>query len=412
MSKVNQAIAGLAVLAAVAALAACGGSNGGSGSSSSASSGNASASSCGGVPTQKPADPDGVLANFSPEVQKAFNLYPAPVLRSTWADWKPKGQGPYTVAIAVSETQAPYTATLLQTLQGLQTRDSGLVKELKVLIANRSAQTQVQQLQQAVRDGVDLLIVYPTSLEADAPVFDEARTAGIPVITPLSPPTGPHVIGMDGNYVLRGASLMSALVDIMGGKGSLLEMQAVPGLIANDDYLKGADGVLRNCPDIKVVGKPLGQFTPAVAKTQTLQFLAAHPQPIDAALQLGGMATGMIQAFQQTGRKVPAFADQGATPGLLAYWNQHRGDYKAVSTPNPPIQAAEATWNIATGLLQGRGIKVNSVLEEPVLITDKNLDQWVKPEWTVDTPLSNAPAPAGTFYAPDYLNQFFTRPAK
>ena len=56
---------------------------------------------------------------------------------------------------------------------------------------------------------------------------------------------------------------------------------------------------------MKTVGSIVGQFTPSVAKTQTLEFLSSHPAPVDAAIQTGGMATGIMQAFFRLGVMFP-----------------------------------------------------------------------------------------------------------
>ena len=191
----------------------------------------------------------------------------------------------------------------------------------------------------------------------------------------------------------------------------VLEMQGIPGVQSSDLLLKGAGDVLKGCPDISVAGSPVGQFTPSVAKAQTLEFLTAHPQTIDGAIQTGGMATGIMQAFIQTGRTVPTVADSGATPGALAYWNQHKGTYKGVALGLPPAALADTTWKVALGLLGGRGIKISDVSQKPLIITDANLSQWVQPGWSLETPIAYAPGPPNVFYPDSYLDQFFTKSA-
>lgn len=231
------------------------------------------------------------------------------------------------------------------------------------------------------------------------------------MILPLNAAPNPYAIGFNCNEPLQGAFLAQGLSRAMGGKGSLLEMQGVPGTAASDQVLQGAGDVLKSCTGITVAGKPVGEYAPSVAKTQTLEFLAAHPQPIDGMIQVGGMATGMIQAFQQTGRTVPPIGDLGATPGALAYWAAYKDSYSGVGLALPTIPEADATWDIAQGLLQGRGVKVSEILQNPVLVTSANLSQWVQPGWNLDTPLAYAPGPPGVFYSSAYLDQFFSSPS-
>jgi ribose transport system substrate-binding protein len=123
------------------------------------------------------------------------------------------------------------------------------------------------------------------------------------------------------------------------------------------------------------------------------------------------MATGIIQAFQQTGRKVPPIADSGATPGALAFWSQNKDKYEGVALGLPPAQFADAMWNIALGLFDGRGVKVTDILQKPLMITNDNLSEWVDPSWKLTTPIAYAPGPAGALLPEDYLDQFFSKPA-
>jgi ribose transport system substrate-binding protein len=412
----------VAIAVAAIALSACGSS--GSGGSSGSTDGGPVAGGeegrttaavdgegCGTIPTRMPADPEGVLKQFPKSVQEAFNLYPESPMKSAWANWKPPHPGPYTIAILGAEFEDPFAVTYASTLKRLD-QESDLVKELKFLNSNLNVQAQIQQIQQATNENVDLMFVSPNSPTTVEKVVEEAGEAGIPVLEPLNVATNPYVIGFDGNSVLKGATAMSELVRILDGEGDIVEMQGIPGVAGSEGPLEGSADVLKNCPDVEIVGKPVGEYSPSTAKTQMLQFLSAHPQPIDGAIQVGGMATGMIQAFQQTGREVPPIADLGASPGALAYWNEHKGDYEGVAIAWPPAAQTEAMWNVAIGLLEGRGLKVNTVLQSPVVINDENLDEWVDPKWTLETPLVYAPAPPGVFYQPEYIEQFFSKPGK
>jgi ribose transport system substrate-binding protein len=219
------------------------------------------------------------------------------------------------------------------------------------------------------------------------------------------------VVGLNGNVILEGAALGQGLASILNDKGSVLNVHGIPGVLSDSGIFQGVSDVFKNCPNIKTAGSVVGQFTPSVAKTATLEFLSAHPQPVDGAIHVGGMGLGILQAFTQTGRPVPTIADDGATPGLLAYWNAHKDTYKGLALGLPPGQIAQATWNLAEGLFAGRGLKISDISEPPIIITDKNLSQWLQPGWTVSTPIAYAPGPPGIAYPPSYLNQFFAKAA-
>jgi ribose transport system substrate-binding protein len=416
--RIKRAIALLVMLVAAMAFVACGSSDDDSGSSDSGSSGGGATSTsastagtaapttgCGSIPQQMPEDPDGVLAKLPKDVQAAYNLFPQPVNASAWADWKPAKSKPYSIYFSPGNISTPYIQDMVKEFDKLKA-SGDVITKVTTQDSNNNVQTQIQQIRQAIRQKYDLLVILPLSPAADAPVLEAAGKAGIPIITPLNAAANKYVIGLQGNVGGTGAALGQGLVQIMGDKGNVLEMQGIPGVPASDQALAGAGKVFALCSGIKVAGKPVGQFQPAVGKAQTLQFLSSHPGSVDGAFQVGGMATGIIQAFQQTGRKVPPVADSGATPGALAYWSQNK-DYEGVALGQPPGQMADAVWNISLALFDGRGVTMTDILQPPLLITKDNLSEWTDPSWKLTTPIAYAPGPEGAFLPEDYLDQLF-----
>src|ERR1700744_5440146 len=96
--------------------------------------------------------------------------------------------------------------------------------------SNNGVQTQIQQIQQAIQDHVDIIVALPLSSAADNPVFEAAGKAGIPVIVPQTVSTNPYVIGFNSNLVLGGAQLAQQLATILHGKGSVLDVHGIAGV--------------------------------------------------------------------------------------------------------------------------------------------------------------------------------------
>lgn len=422
MLRFSRAVLLLLAFAGALVIAACGSSSSSSSSSASTSSSGAAATtssssaaassgSCGTVPQQAPSDPDGVLAKFPQAVQAAYDLFPGTVNASAWSSWKPTHKPPYTIYFSPGNTSTPFIQEMMATLNQLKAKSGGEISKVIVQDSNNSLQTQIQQIQQAIQQKVDIMIVLPLSPAGDAGVEASAGKAGIPVLAPLNPAANKYVVGVQGNITLEGAKVAQTLASILGDKGNILDVHGIPGVPADSLIYQGADLVFKNCPNMKTAGSIVGQFTPSVAKTQTLEFLSSHPAAVDAAIQTGGMATGIMQAFIQTGRHVPTVADVGATPGALGYWDAHKTTYKGVAAAIPPIQLTEATWNLALGLLASRGIKIDNIMQAPIIVTDQNLSQWVQPGWNLNTPIAYAPGPPNALLPATYLNQFFTKSA-
>lgn len=110
----GTAYAALGMLVA-GALAACGAAAD-SGAGTGATNAATSLGNCGKLPVKAPEDPSGVLAKMPPDVRAAYNGYDVPITASPWHNFKPKGSGPYDVAIVYSSTSVPYQKAMLDTV--------------------------------------------------------------------------------------------------------------------------------------------------------------------------------------------------------------------------------------------------------------------------------------------------------
>ncbi len=189
-------------------------------------------------------------------------------------------------------------------------------------------------------------------------------------------------------------------------------VHGIPQTEIDQATFAGALAVFKQCPGIQTVGNLIGLFAPPVAKGVTLQYLSANPQLVDAAFQTAGMAVGILQAFVQTGRTVPPLADLGATPGFLAYWNEHQSTYHAVASGFGAQTISDLVWNLAMRTLGGDGPKLNNIFLPSILITNRNLKQWVKPGWTANTiaPAYAEPPSVSQLVTQAEWSSFFNKP--
>ena len=178
----------LLAFAGALAIAACGSSSSSSSSSASTSSSAAAATTssssaaassvCGTIPQQAPSDPDGVLAKFPQAVQAAYDLFPGTVNASAWANWKPKHKPPYTIYFSPGNTSTPFVQEMMATMNQLKAKSGGEISKVTVQDSNNSLQTQIQQIQQAIQQKVDIMIILPLSPAGDAGVEAAAGKAG------------------------------------------------------------------------------------------------------------------------------------------------------------------------------------------------------------------------------------------
>ena len=113
----------------------------------------------------------------------------------------------------------------------------------------------------------------------------------------------------------------------------------------------------RQCPRVKRVGDVYGNFIDVNAKSETLKYLATHPQKIDGVIQAGTMTGGIMGAFQQSGRPMPVVDDVGPMKASTGYWLNHRGAYHGVGMAFGPKSMGSAGASVALRMLEGQGPK-------------------------------------------------------
>jgi ribose transport system substrate-binding protein len=420
-----QLVTALAVASTTMLVAACGG---GSSSSTGSSSGGAKipafahnfkppASGCGSFSAKQPPDPDGVIAGLDAAHKQALGGYAdfpqstVKVLKSAWANWKPTHPGPYTIAVSWAQLVSDFQVQIVNSIK----KDFGGDKNVKQVIikttgSNIDIGQQLQQYNQLVQAQPDLIILETPSQDSfDGPV-QRAKAAGIPTVTLLSPVPVDGAVNVDGNNYLDAATTMSYVTKLMGGKGNVVEVRALAGAAVDNQTNEGWDNAIKSCPGMKVGGEIYGAFSESGAKSETLKYLATHPQKIDGVTTLAGESVGTLQAFKQTGRPIPPFAEVGMDKGFLGYWRQNQSNYHASSTSLPPVPAARALHEVAMRMLAGQGVKLNTLVAENPVVTDANLADWSEPTWNITTPGTVSGDPQ-SFMPSSFINDFFNNPA-
>jgi ribose transport system substrate-binding protein len=241
-------------------------------------------------------------------------------------------------------------------------------------------------------------------------VADNAGKRGIPTLSLQTTTSSKYAINIQGNSYGNGALGSSVAFRQIGGKGNVLYVHGISTAQPDQDVFAGYRNALKNCPGIKQAGEIAGGFVANTAKAQTLRFLGTHPEPIDAVMQTGGMASGIISAFEQAGRPVPPVNDIGGMKGALGYWRNNESSYTGFSQPYPTVDMGNAVVSIAKRMLAGRGIKISDVTARYPTVTLENLDDWAEPGWDLTTP-GSANGPPGSFLPESYLNGLFENPA-
>jgi ribose transport system substrate-binding protein len=323
-----------------------------------------------------------------------------------------RDRGPYTIGYSDSFSANSWRADVLAQLNAdvATYKAKGLVSGLTATNSNLDNNLQIQQITSMINQHVSAIIAIPNSPTAFNGVIKQAYLAGIPFITLASHVTSPYAINVDGNYFLTGAMLAGGLAKLIGGHGSVLEVNGINGSPASEALSEGYSAGFARCPGITVAGSVEGQWSEATAKTVSLQFLASHPSKLGAVINSGGMTSAIMQALQQTGRPLVPIGDANPDEGsLVALKNQLATQY--VASTIPPQQSINMALQVAIATLQGQQPKFDTIVASPPLVTGKaNLDNWVQGGWNVSS-TNQAPAPPNApFFPASELSAFFSNP--
>ena len=287
----------------------------------------------------------------------------------------------------------------------LQTR--GLVKDdLAVTNSNNDINVQLAQMNNLVREGCDVILSIPSSPTGLCSAMKEARAKGVLVVTVESEVSCPEAVNVGFNEYYVAAKTAKWVADAIGGKGNVFLVNGIPGLAPTMARHQAAKDVLANYPDIKVLGEVEGQWTPSVAKTNTLKFLSTHPQPVAGIIDSGLAAVSVGQAFEQFGRPLPKVNGFVGECSYLAYAKDKGLD--VFSTSQSPGGALWTGFEVALRMLKGQKPVASTLLMPLPEITSANFDQWYKPTMTVQDACF-AEAPSGRRVSESVLDQYFIK---
>jgi ribose transport system substrate-binding protein len=257
-----------------------------------------------------------------------------------------------------------------------QAKSEGLISEYFIENADGTAGQQNAQMSSLILKGVDAIAINAASPTALNGVIDKACQAGIKILAFDSIATADCAYKFDFDMVgIFGGMADYIAGKLMNGKGDVLLVRGVQGSAPDKIISDAQKDVLKKYPDIKVVGEIYGQATTAVAQSAVAGILPTLKN-VDAVIaQGGGDDIGIVQAFEQSGRKLPIIQG-GGTSNFLKWWAEQnqKAPYKTVSANTAPGIGGAAVW-LTIAILNGE--KVPKVIKMPgASVTAENLNDY------------------------------------
>jgi len=221
-------------------------------------------------------------------------------------------EAPATGGGPAGERQPDIGVTLLNLSSECITMINGSIEEkakeagVKLVVndAQRSAEKQVQQVENFIAQRVDAIILNPCEVEASSPAVDKALAAGIPIVNVNSETTSEPTAFVGSRDEESARLAMEFIAGRLAGKGEVVMMHGYMGQAAQIKRNAGAREVLAKNPGLHLLADQTAEWDRAKAQTLMENWITAHGDRISAVFaQNDEMAMGALLALEQAKRK-------------------------------------------------------------------------------------------------------------
>jgi ribose transport system substrate-binding protein len=256
------------------------------------------------------------------------------------------------------------------------------------LLQAADADSQAQQVEQAISQKPDVLVVLPQDGAALTPVAQKAEAAGIPVVNidrlfTADDAATSTILGDNRQIGVLAADYIS---DQLKCKGNVVEIQGLAGISVTEDRTKGfTDELKKKCPDggLKIVASQPGDFNPDQGLKVMENILQAEDS-IDAVYTHDDdMAQGVVQAIRNAGREDEMFlTGVGGSQDAMEQIKEG-GLYRATFLYNPNMAASAVNMARLIGLGEGFSELVppevpRQLIVPAAVVTKDNVAQYEK----------------------------------
>jgi ribose transport system substrate-binding protein len=306
----------------------------------------------------------------------------------TYDTTKFKKNPPYKIALA-SQGPTNSWATLFDAHARYEVDKLGkdVISELLYADANGSADKQVPQVEDLLSQNPDALILVPMGSAALSAPVERVMAAGVPVILCASPvDTDDFVTEIGTDLYRRGTAEAEWLVQQLGGKGNIVQMDGIAGVGTAEQGKLGAEDTWKKYPGIKVLDAQYGNWSTAEAKKLMEQWLAKYGDEIQGIWSNGAqMSQGIISAYLDAKKPIPPLAGGEYMNGFLRMAAENKVSFYAVQyPPSMSMTCVDVAVQILKGEPVKRFIDFRETIKEGRDFTDKDIADFYNPKWSDD----------------------------
>ncbi|ALC91474.1 D-ribose transporter subunit RbsB [Bacillus sp. FJAT-18017] len=255
------------------------------------------------------------------------------------------------IGLSVSTLNNPFFVSLKN---GVEKEAKALGVEVKIVDAQNDSAKQINDVEDLIQQGVDLLLINPTDSAAISTAVESANTIGIPVVTlDRSAEKGKVETLVASDNIKGGEMAAEYIVEKLGENAKVAELEGVPGASATRERGKGFHNIADEKLDI--VAKQSADFDRTKGLTVMENLLQANPDIQAVFAHNDEMALGAIEAISSSGKDIMVIGFDGNDDALNAI---KAGNMEATVAQQPELIGKLAV-EAGIDVIQGKKIEEN-----------------------------------------------------
>ena len=230
-----------------------------------------------------------------------------------------------------------------------------------------TAESQAPVIDAVTARGPAVAIISPADSQGVTRPMQQMAEQGVKLITVDTTINDPSFVASQvvTDNVAGGQTAAEAMIEALGGKGSVLVITNPPGSVAQDERAKGFADALRKTPNITYLGAQYQNDDPQKAAEIVTSTLSAHPDLAGIFATNDQGAIGAITGLRQAGAigRVKLVAYDSATAEVNALKNGQI----SVLVAQDPKREGEMSVEIARKLLDGETVAKTATAETVVV---------------------------------------------
>lgn len=261
--------------------------------------------------------------------------------------------GKVTVGLAVSTLNNPFFVSLKEGAEKAA-KEAGV--ELLVVDAQDDTAKQISGVEDLIQKKVSVLMINPTDSAAIVTAVEAANKANIPVITVDRAAEGGQVVSHIASDNAAGGKMAGEFIlEKLGGKGNIVELQGIAGTSAARDRGQGFHDAVDNKEGIKVVASQPADFDRAKGLSVMENILQGNKDIQAIFAHNDEMALGALQAVEAQGKDVLVVGFDATDDAVKAV----QDGKMAATVAQKPAAIGETALQTAVKVAKGEKVESN-----------------------------------------------------